>query len=286
MFRRGARVRPLRSAAWQASHALTLRDPLVNALGGARLEELARAGAMGREFHLAGEDHAPTGILWDGVNLSPMGATEETIELFGRFAAARARRASSVVGQRHAVEQLWPHLEPLWGSEVREHRWSQPLLEATQDPSAPTAAAASQVGLRAAAVDEAERVFPAAVAMFREEVGVDPLRGDGGRGYRGRVEELLRQGRTYVVLEDGEVVFKADVGARFGGTAQIHGVWVRPTHRSQGLGRAAMAALVPLVLADHAPRVALYVNDFNEPARRAYAAAGFTQVAELSTILF
>ena len=37
---------------------------------------------------------------------------------------------------------------------------------------------------------------------------------------------------------------------------------------------------------DHAGRVSLYVNDFNEPARRAYAAAGFRQAGELTTLLF
>jgi predicted GNAT family acetyltransferase len=47
-----------------------------------------------------------------------------------------------------------------------------------------------------------------------------------------------------------------------------------------------MAELVALVRRDHAPQVSLYVNDFNEPARRAYAASGFRQVGELTTILF
>lgn len=281
MFRRGARVRPLRPTAWDASYALAQSEPLVNALGGARLVELARAGALGREFQITGEDHAPRGILWGGVNLSPLSATPESIEHFGRYAAPRPRRASSVVGPRPAVEQLWTHLQPLWAGEVREYRWSQPLLvagdEAVDQPG---------VGLRPARPHEVEQVFPAAVAMFREEVGVDPLRSDDGRGYRGRVAELLRQGRTYVVTEGEQVVFKADVGALFGEVAQIHGVWVAPSHRSRGLGRAAMAELVTLVRRDHVPQVSLYVNDFNEPARRAYAAAGFHQAAELSTILF
>src|SRR5699024_11888790 len=90
-----------------------------------------------------------------------------------------------------------------------------------------------------------------------EEVGVDPLAGDGGRSYRTRIAELIRRRRTYVVVEDGEVLFKADVGALFGPVAQIHGVWVRPDHRGRGLGRTAMAELVQLVRRDHAPQVSL-----------------------------
>ena len=124
------------------------------------------------------------------------------------------------------------------------------------------------------------------LAKLREEVGMDPTRGDGGRSYGRRVADLVRAGRTYVVMEAGRVVFKADVGAVFGPVAQIHGVWVRPDRRSHGLGRTAMAELATLVRRDHAPQVSLYVNAYNEAARRAYAAAGYRQVGELSTILF
>lgn len=281
MFRRGGRIRPLRPGSADAALALALRDPVSNALAGARLAEMARSGSLGNEFSIAGDDHAPTGVLWHGVNLSPLSATDEALSDFGRHLAPRARRASSVVGPRRSVERLWEYLAPVWGPGVREYRWSQPLLLADTD-----VATLGPTGLRPARAEEASLVFPAAVAMFREEVGLDPTRGDGGRSYGSRVRELIGAGRTYVVLEDDEVLFKADVGSRFGSVAQIHGVWVRPDHRGHGLGRAAMAELVQQVRRDHAPLVSLYVNAFNEPARRAYLASGFRQVGELATILF
>lgn len=281
MFRRGGRVRPLRGAAVEPALSLALEDPVLNTLGGARLAELARAGSTAAEFSLLGEDDTPEGLLWHGVNLSPLGAGPEALEEFGRHLAGRSRRSSSVVGPRRAVEAMWAPMAPTWAGQVREYRWSQPLLVADETP-----AALADVGLRRARPGEESAVFPAAVAMFREEVGADPTRGDGGRSYGNRVTELIRAGRTYVVMHDGLVLFKADVGAIFGPVAQVHGVWVRPGHRSRGLGRAAMAQLVSQVRADLAPQVSLYVNDFNEPARRAYAAAGFHEAGELSTILF
>ncbi|QCR54523.1 GNAT family N-acetyltransferase [Brachybacterium sp. SGAir0954] len=281
MFRRGGRVRPLRGAAVDPALSLALEEPVLNTLGGARLAELARAGSTAAEFSVLGEDDAPEGLLWHGVNLSPLGAGTEALEEFGRHLAGRSRRSSSVVGPRQAVEAMWAPMAPTWAGQVREYRWSQPLLVADETP-----AALADVGLRRARPGEESAVFPAAVAMFREEVGADPTRGDGGRSYGNRVTELIRAGRTYVVMHDGLVLFKADVGAIFGPVAQVHGVWVRPGHRSRGLGRAAMAQLVSQVRADLAPQVSLYVNDFNEPARRAYAAAGFHEAGELSTILF
>jgi predicted GNAT family acetyltransferase len=35
-----------------------------------------------------------------------------------------------------------------------------------------------------------------------------------------------------------------------------------------------------------APSVTLYVNDFNEPARRVYARCGFRPVGTFATVLF
>jgi predicted GNAT family acetyltransferase len=47
-----------------------------------------------------------------------------------------------------------------------------------------------------------------------------------------------------------------------------------------------MAAVVKLVLADLAPVVSLYVNDFNEVALNSYRSVGFEQVDTFATVLF
>lgn len=282
MFRRGAGVRPLRAAGIDAALRIALADPLTHTLAGSRLADLRYAGGqMSREFAVLGSDRAPEAVLWQGANAGPIGGTGEQIDVLARHLAERRRTSSSLVGPRAAIERMWPVVGPAWGR-AREERWSQPLLEATEDPTV-----APEPRLRPARADEVEIVFPAAVAMFREEVGVDPMEFDGGAGYLRRVASLIGGGRTYVVPdEDGAVIFKADVGAMLGGVAQLHGVWVRPDHRGQGLARRAMAAVVEQVRRDHVPRVSLYVNDFNEAARRAYAAAGFRQAGELTTILY
>ena len=62
-------------------------------------------------------------------------------------------------------------------------------------------------------------------------------------------------------------------------------MWVDPTHRNEGLGAAGMAAVIAYGLA-LAPRVSLYVNDFNVAARRMYDRVGMTQVGTFATILF
>ena len=92
--------------------------------------------------------------------------------------------------------------------------------------------------------EEFDIVLPACVAMFTEEVGVSPDVGDGGALYRSRVAELIRIGRSYARIEDGEVVFKAEIGAVTPQACQIQGVWVHPELRGRGTPRPGMAAVV------------------------------------------
>jgi hypothetical protein len=47
-----------------------------------------------------------------------------------------------------------------------------------------------------------------------------------------------------------------------------------------------MAAVVKLVLADLAPVVSLYANDYNEVALNTYRSVGFEHVDTFATILF
>jgi predicted GNAT family acetyltransferase len=134
--------------------------------------------------------------------------------------------------------------------------------------------------------DELETLLPACIAMFTEEIGVSPLVGDGGALYRARVAELVSQGRAYARIEDGRVLFKAEVGAATRSVCQVQGVWVHPSLRGRGLSVGGTAAAATLARTSVAPVVSLYVNDFNTPARRAYERVGFRQVATFTSVLF
>ena len=133
---------------------------------------------------------------------------------------------------------------------------------------------------------EADILLPASIAMLTEEVGVSPTAVDGGALYRARVRELIATGRSYARIEDGRVIFKADVGSVTPRACQIQGVWVTPDRRGERLSIAGMAAVVRLALQQVAPVVTLYVNDYNAPAMAAYRRVGFTQVGTFASILF
>jgi hypothetical protein len=134
--------------------------------------------------------------------------------------------------------------------------------------------------------EELDALLPAAVAMFTEEIGVSPLRIDGGAGYRARLAELVRAGRALAWFEGGQVVFKAEIGAVSRAACQVQGVWVAPEHRGAGIGAAGTAAVVEYARSVLAPVVSLYVNDYNAAARAAYRRVGFREVGEFASVLF
>jgi hypothetical protein len=81
-------------------------------------------------------------------------------------------------------------------------------------------------------------------------------------------------------------VFKAEVGAVCATVCQVQGVWVPPDLRGRGLSAPGMATVVRLAQATLAPIVSLYVNDYNDAARRTYERVGFSQVDTFATVLF
>ncbi|MGC5344584.1 GNAT family N-acetyltransferase [Streptomyces sp. DT24] len=220
-------------------------------------------------------------LCYSGANLVPICTTPDAIRAFADRARRAGRRCSSIVGPAGPTAQLWRLLEPTWGP-ARDVRANQPLMVAEQ----PSGTVAADPLVRRIRKDEMDVLMPACVAMFTEEVGISPLAGDGGLLYQARVAELIGSGRSFARIEDGKVVFKAEIGAATPQACQIQGVWVAPEHRGRGLSETGMAAVLRLALADVAPIVSLYVNDYNTAARKSYARVGFREVGAFMSVLF
>ncbi|ALC31801.1 GNAT family N-acetyltransferase [Streptomyces sp. CFMR 7] len=220
-------------------------------------------------------------LCYAGANLVPICAGPEAVRAFADRARRAGRRCSSIVGPAEPTALLWRLLEPGWGP-AREVRANQPLM-VTESPSADIT---PDPLVRRIRKDEMEVLMPACVAMFTEEVGISPLAGDGGLLYQARVAELIGAGRSFARIDDGKVVFKAEIGAATPQACQIQGVWVAPEHRGKGLSETGMAAVLRYALADVAPVVSLYVNDYNTPARKAYHRVGFREAGTFMSVLF
>jgi predicted GNAT family acetyltransferase len=259
------------------------KDPVANVFVTSRVEAFGldpwRLGA-----EMWGYSDRETGRLvalcYSGANLVPVGALPDAVRAFSERARRQGRRCSSIVGARDAVAPMWRYLLQHWG-EARDVRPDQPLM-ATSRP----AAVGGDPRVRRVRPDEVDILLPACVAMFTEEVGVPPDAGDGGAMYRQRVAEIVASGRAFALFEGDQVVFKAEVGAATAAACQVQGVWVDPAVRGRGIGTAGMATVVDETLKSIAPIVSLYVNDYNVPARRAYAKVGFADVGAFMSVLF
>jgi predicted GNAT family acetyltransferase len=222
-----------------------------------------------------------TSLCYAGANLVPLCAGPEAVRAFAERALEQGRRCSSIVGPGESTAALWSHLEPHWGP-ARDVRRRQPLMITAGLPRGIT----PDPLVRRIRKDEMELVLPACVDMFIEEVGVSPLAGDGGLVYQSRVAELVGSGRSFARVEDGRIVFKAEIGAATPQTCQIQGVWVPPDRRGQGLAVTGMAAVLRYALNEVAPLVSLYVNDYNKAARAVYRRVGFREVGAFMSVLF
>lgn len=219
-------------------------------------------------------------LCFSGANLIPLQGDSGALRAFAERAMRHGRTCSSLVGPSGHVLGLWDELESEWGP-AREVRAEQPVLALDRLP-----AVSSDSRVRQVRMADLERYLPAAVAMFIEEVGIDPRQGDGGAGYRARVAELISGGRAFARFEHGEVVFKAEVGALSADVGQIQGVWVRPDRRGHGIGSAGTASVARWLMCELERTPSLYVNSYNHTALASYAKIGFRQVGTYATVLF
>lgn len=273
-------VRPIAATDQEAALGLCARDRVANVFVAARIQE----GAI-RQFPGALLGHyregSLDGLAWVSANVVPVGLDDEGIADVATKIARLRRLCASLFGPTEQVAALWDRLAATWGP-ARAIRRHQPLLATSTRPSL--------LGLpmdplvRLARPHEVDMVLPAAAHMFTEEIGYPPYAGS-DRAYRASIAALIRRGHTFVRVEHGEVVFKADVGSLALGCAQVQGVWVHPDLRGRGLAVPAMAAVVELLLDGVADEVSLYVNDFNLAARATYARCGFSDAGSFTTVL-
>lgn len=261
--------------------ALTAQDPVVNVFADyramtTRLDRRWLGGEVVGRF-VGGELVAAVHV---GANLVPVQVGPEDVADLAQVGLSGRRTVSTIVGPQAAVESLWAVMAEGWGRQ-RELRPGQPHMEIAGDPLVEP-----DPLVRRTAPTDLEIAYPACVAMYTEEVGVSPEWGGGGDLYKTRVRQLIAKGWQFARIEDGRVVFKAEVACATPYAAQIQGVYVVPDRRGEGLATRGMAAVAQMVRADIAPIASLYVNAHNVSARRAYERCGFVETARFTTIMF
>lgn len=235
------------------------------------LEDIARRG-LGRFNAVEGRDGSLAALCHAGANVVPSG---KGCAAFG--AVTVAGRTRMILGEEQAVAELW---EPITDQMPlpRDDRPGQPVYVLEEPPES------GGTGLRAAEPADFELLVPACAAAHQEEIGIDPLERDPD-GFRWRTRAQIEEGRSWIWVEDGVVLFKAEASAWTPSAVQLQQVWVDPEARGRGNAQRGMRDLARLLLGS-VPTVCLFVRPENAPAIRVYEAIGMQRTISYRSLIF
>ncbi len=145
-----------------------------------------------------------------------------------------------------------------------------------------TAGGAGMPKLRLATEAELELVMPIQAQLAFEESGIDPLKSD-PKGFRKRCLRRIRQGRTWVLIENGSLIFKADIISETSKVMYLEGIWVKEDRRNGDSGVRCLNEL-SRVLLGKVDSICLLANELNLRALAFYRKCGFQFRATYETI--
>jgi ribosomal protein S18 acetylase RimI-like enzyme len=216
----------------------------------------------------------------EGVALVGHATLMETVSDRALAALAQVARecpnTHMIMGEKERVADFWSHyaeagrrqrlacrewlFELSWPIEVRE-----PVAE-----------------LRPAKEEELHLVMPVQAELAFIESGVNPMEVD-PEGFRERCLRRIKQGRTWVVVENDLLVFKADVVSQTPEVIYLEGIWLREDQRKKNVGTRLMSELMRRLL-ENTKCICLLVNETNQWAQRFYRKCGFHFRATYETI--
>ena len=190
--------------------------------------------------------------------------------------AQQCPKTHMIMGEKERVADFWLY----FASAGRQQRLAcrEWLYELTS-PIAPLGAASA---LRPATAHELELVMPVQAELAFNESGVNPMQVD-PKGFRARCLRRIEQERTWVVVEDDRLIFKADVISKTSPVIYLEGIWTRDERRNNGNGVRLMNELTHKLLED-TESLCLLVNETNTRAQSFYRKCGFRFRATYETI--
>ena len=179
-----------------------------------------------------------------------------------------------IMGEKDRIAEFWQSYADGLAPRLACREW---LFELKFVPTTQV-----EANLRLATEDELELVMPIQAQLAFDESGVNPMEAD-PVGFRKRCLRRIRQQRTWVLVENGTLIFKADVISRTDNVTYLEGIWLRDDRRNDGVGVSCMAALSRVLLRE-AHSICLLANELNTRAINFYKKCGFLFRATYETI--
>lgn len=201
--------------------------------------------------------------------------SEECIETFAHLARS-CSLTHLIRGEQEKVESFWNYYSD--GEHDARLICREFLLKRQTIPTSVDMVP----GLRQATLADLEMIVTVNASMAYQESGTTPLAKDGA-GFRERCARRIRQGRSWVLIENNQLIFKTDIVSQTRQAAYVEGVYVNPEKRGQGYGFRCVSQLTDYLLM-RVGAICLTVNEKFPEALTFYKRVGFDIASRYDTI--
>lgn len=191
---------------------------------------------------------------------------DEALAEFAKL-ARQFPRVHMLMGEKGLIERFWHYYAP---KGQPQHRVCREILFELKAQAARSQYVAN---LRLARISDLSRVVPVHAELAFEESGVHPLQVDPD-GFRQRCQRRIEQGRTWLLWEQDQLVFKADVISDTPEVIYLEGVYVHPEHRGHGRGSQCLAEIAGRLL-NRTKSLSVLVNEERPRAHEFFRKLGF-----------
>ncbi len=192
--------------------------------------------------------------------------SEDALSAFAQL-ARRFAHTHVIVGDQEKIAGFWKY----YGEDGGEPRLI--CRELLFEQRSPIEALEPVEGLRLATLDDLMTVLAVQSRLAEAESGVNPLEAD-PEGFRLRTARRIEQGRVFVWIEDGRLIFKLDIMSETPEVIYLEGVYVHVDERGKGYGLRCMSQIGRQLLA-HTGALCLLVNERNKDAQSFFFKAGY-----------
>ena len=172
-----------------------------------------------------------------------------------------------IMGEHEMIKRFWKYYSS--GGQA-SRRWCQETLFELRQPRT---GFHSVSGLRTANLDDLSTIMAVHARLAFEESGVNPLEID-PKGFRMRCQRRIERDRVWVWVENGELIFKADVISDTPDVIYLEGIYVDQNQRGKGYGSRCVLQLSHHLLR-RSKSISVLVNQERRHAQNFFNSLGF-----------
>lgn len=202
------------------------------------------------------------GVAMIGRNLLFEASSHEAINAFA--VSARDHDVKMIFAEEEKIKTFWRNYRP----ETPMPKPSNHQMITCVEPASIEIENINE--MRIATREELDQIVAAHAEMVMAETGVDPLATDAD-GFRMRCTQRVDQGRVWVWMKEGELIFKTDIVSVTREAIYIEGLWVNPKARGNRYSTRCLASMCRQLLsgsntvcgfldAEHPLSMSLYRN--------------------------